>query len=132
MTADSLVLPAMLAAARNRFARWRSKRACRSERIPPALWKVAARCAVRFGIYRTARSLGLDYACLKRRVVPAGKPIQRSAEPFVELLPSVRLSQPECVVEVENRAGAKLRIELPGSAVPDVVELARRFGREEP
>ena len=40
-------LPARLANARGRFAEWRSKRACRTERIPPALWKVAARCAAR-------------------------------------------------------------------------------------
>jgi hypothetical protein len=32
---------------------------------------------------------------------------------------------------LENSAGAKLRIELRGPAVPDIIELAHRFGRDE-
>ena len=131
MTSNPPALPAPLAKARSRFADWRSKRVRRTEPIAPALWKAAVRCAVRFGIYRTARALGLDYACLKRRVTPAAKVAQQAPSPFVELLPSVRSSQPECVLEIENRAGAKLRLELRGSAIRDVVELARQFGRQD-
>ncbi len=132
MKSDPAALPAPLVDARNRFAEWRSTRARQTARTPPALWKAAARCAARFGIYRTARALGIDYVCLKRRVAPAAKPPQTAPSTFVELLPSVRSLPPECVVELESRAGTKLRIELRGSAIPDLVELALRFGREEP
>jgi len=59
------------------------------------------------------------------------EPVQSVASPFVELVPSVRSSSPECVVEIENRAGGKLRIELRGAAIPDLIDLARRFTREE-
>ncbi len=59
------------------------------------------------------------------------KSAQSAASPFVELVPSVRSSSPECVVEIENRAGAKLRIELRGPAIPDLIDLAHRFTREE-
>lgn len=123
--------PAPLADARKQFSEWRSNRARRTERIPLALWKAAARCAVRFGIHPTARALGLDYAALKRRMPLVAKPARTVDSPFVELVPSVRSSSPECVVELENRAGAKLRIELRGSAIPDLIDLARRFTREE-
>jgi hypothetical protein len=51
---------------------------------------------------------------------------------FVELVSPRRDSQPECVLELENCKGAKLRLEVRGSAIPDVVELVRRFGRDEP
>lgn len=131
MSSDSPVLPVALADARSRFAEWRSTRARRTERIPPALWKAAARCAARFGIHPTARALGLDYAALKRRMPLVARPAQSAASPFVELVPSARSSFPECVVELENRAGTKLRIELRGSAVPDLIDLAHRFTREE-
>jgi hypothetical protein len=131
MTTDPSALPASLARARSRFAQWRSSRARQTERIPAALWKAAARCAARFGVHPTARALGLDYAALKRQMTSAAIPARTAASSFVELLPSVRSSQPECVVELESKAGTKLRIELRGSAIPDLVELARRFGREE-
>jgi hypothetical protein len=133
VSTDPSTLPVPLAKARNQFAEWRATRARQTERTPPALWKAAARCAARFGIYRTARALGVDYVCLKKRVTPATKrPRAPAPSRFVELLPPVLAPQPECVVELESRAGAKLRLELRGSAIPDLVELARRLGREEP
>ena len=130
-SSDPNTLPVLLVGARSKFTEWRSKRASRTERIPPALWKTATRCAERFGIHPTARALGLDYASLKRRMPLVAKPAQSAASPFVELVPSVRSSSPECVVELENRAGAKLRIELRGGAIPDLIDLARRFTRDE-
>jgi hypothetical protein len=130
-SSDPNTLPVLLVGARNKFTEWRSKRASRTERIPPALWKAATRCAERFGIHPTARALGLDYAAIKRRMPLVAKPPQSEASPFVELVPSVRSSFPECVVELENRTGGKLRIELRGSAIPDLIDLARRFARDE-
>jgi hypothetical protein len=131
MTPEQLALPVRLAAAQRRFFVWRSKRGDKIERIPPALWAAAVGCAEQYGVNRTARSLGLDYACLKRRM-HAGSPVgtTASSSAFVEFI-APGASAPECVLEVESRAGAKLRIELRGSAVPDVVDLARRFSRED-
>ena len=64
-SSDPNTLPVLLVSAQSKFTEWRSKRASRTERIPPALWKAATRCAARFGIHPTARALGLDYASLK-------------------------------------------------------------------
>ena len=131
MKLDDSSLPALLAAARHRFGEWRSTRT-QPCRIPPALWRVAVRCAAKYGVYRTVRALGLDYKCLKGRLEAArGAPVvARSAARFVELALPARSGPPECTVEIENRQGAKLRLELRGSAVPDLVALARRFAAE--
>jgi hypothetical protein len=122
-------LPAQLARAQLRFLEWRSERGEEFRRIPQALWAGAVRCAKRYGIYQTARALGLDYACLKRRVMasPAAPP---SSPAFVEFLAPGH-GPPDCVLEIQSESGAKLRIELRGSAVPDVIDLARRFAKDE-
>ena len=125
MSSDPVALPAPLADAQTRFAEWRSRRVRRTERIPAVLWRAAARCAARFGVHPTARALGLDSGALKRQMAPTPD------APFVELIPSLGASPPECILELENSAGAKLRIELRGPAVPDIIELAHRFGRDE-
>jgi len=75
---------------------------------------------------------------VKRRVKAAAAPSVAVPAPaktppaFVELVSPRRDGHPECVLELENRMGAKLRLELRGSAIPHLVELVRRFGRDEP
>jgi hypothetical protein len=125
-------LPARVEATRERFEKWRSERPSRACPIPADLWAAAARCAREFGYYRTAQVLGLDSGKLKRRAEALGERPRKSVPGFVELVAPGQGALAECVVELENRAGAKLRMELRGSAIPDLVELARRFGSEEP
>lgn len=131
MTPNSPALPRRLEVARHRFEAWRSTRQVK-DRIPEVLWRRAAICASAYGVYRTARALGLDYQCLKRRVeaihVPAAG--AQKAPAFIEL-PSVQAhGRAECIVELESPRGTKIRLELWGRAVPDVVELARRLDAE--
>jgi hypothetical protein len=131
MKSDDARLPVPLAAARRRFEHWRSTRSepCR---IPSLLWKAAVRCAAKYGVSRTVCALGLDYNSLKKRVMAAaGAPVAPSRPPaFVELVAPGRNGPAECVVEVERPGGAKLRVELRGSGIPDLAELARRFAAE--
>jgi hypothetical protein len=131
---DPPTLPTRLAALRRRFEQWRAGKPTASSRIPQGLWTAAVRCAKQHGLYLTVRTLGLDFNSLKRRVkAAAAVPAPARVVPaFVELVSPRRDSQPECVLELENRRGAKLRLEVRGSAVPDLVELVRRFGRDEP
>ena len=128
---DDSRLPTPLAAARWRFEHWRSTRTAPC-RIPPALWKAAVRCAVRFGVYRTASALRLDYNSLKRRLTASTNAEVASSSPpaFVEIHAPPRNGLAECIVEVERPGGAKLRVELRGSGIPDLAELARRFAAE--
>lgn len=120
------VIPARLEAGRQRFARWRRTRKGHS-RIPDPLWTAAVKLAGTYGLCRTARALGLDYNALKRRLASAGpgnspgattgaaKTVaQETAGAFVELLPSERAGSPECIVELEDPRGAKMRIRLTG------------------
>ena len=124
-------LPAPLAAARRRFLTWRSTRKGHGP-IPSPLWKMAVRCATKYGVYRTVRALGLDYNTLKRRVKASTALPVAPARPstFLELVPPARNWPAEAIVEVERPGGAKLRIELRGSGIPDLAELARRFAAE--
>jgi hypothetical protein len=95
---------------------------------------MAVRCGLKYGVYRTVRALRLDYTSLKKRVLAAGGRASappRPAPAFVELVAPALSGPAECVVEVARPGGAKLRVELRGSAVPDVSELARRFTAEE-
>ena len=52
---------------------------------------------------------------------------------FFELAPSARPAStgpagvPECILECENVGGAKLRVQLRGVGVPDLVALSRSF-----
>ncbi len=62
---------ARFAAARQRFERWRATRRGRG-RIPDRLWMSAVKLASAYGLCRTARTLGLDYNALKKRVASAG------------------------------------------------------------
>jgi hypothetical protein len=140
-TATAYDLPARLEALRRRFERWRQTREGRS-RIPEVLWTSAVKAAGRYGLNPTARALGLDYKSLQRHVaVAAGRsdgPI-RSAKPgreapatFVELAsPVVPGGLAECVLELENAGGAKMRIHLKGVPVTDLAALSRSlWGRQ--
>jgi len=137
-------IPARLEAGRRRFERWRRTRKGHS-RIPEPLWTSAVKLAGAYGLCRTARTLGLDYNALKRRVAsarpgdsPGGKTAGAKAarrktaarEPataFVELAPPQRACLPECIVELEHPRGAKMRIHLKGAEDPDLAALSRSF-----
>lgn len=118
--------PLMRAA--ERFAEWRLTRE-RGTRIPDALWKLAVRLASVHGVCRTSSMLHLDYYSLKRRLDADGSPPTPPREPvgFVELPPSTLATSRECVMELENTRGAKMRVHLRGADVPDLAALSRSF-----
>ncbi len=137
-------IPARLEAGRRRFERWRRTRRGHA-RIPEPLWTSAVKLAGAYGLCRTARTLGLDYNALKRRVAsarPGDWPgtrtagakaarqktaVQATATAFVELVPSKLAGLPECIVELEHPRGAKMRIYLRGAEAPDLATLSRSF-----
>jgi hypothetical protein len=131
-------LPVGLEVIRRRFERWRQAHRTRS-RIPDSLWAAAVGAAGRCGIHRTSRALRLDYYSLKERIErqsiavpdPAVRAIvdQRfpSAPAFLELAPPASVGSCECTLELENAAGAKLRVHLKNIATPDLAVLSRSF-----
>ncbi len=114
-------IPARLEAGRRRFEQWRGTRKGRS-RIPERLWTSAVRLAGAYGLCRTARTLGLDYNALKKRINSADPHDASAPEAaFVELVSPQRSCLPECIVELEDPRGAKMRIHFTGHQSSEVV-----------
>jgi hypothetical protein len=118
-------LPADLVRGRSRFQAWRRKRKAGS-RVPQALWTIAVRLAKTHGVSRTATVLGLDYYGLRKRTeAVAGEP-QANGAAFVEW-PSPVMVGKHCRLELDNGAGATMRVELVGYDAADVEALSRSF-----
>jgi hypothetical protein len=118
-------LPSDLARGRSRFHTWRGRRKAGS-RIPEALWDLAVRLAQAHGICRTASALGLDYYSVQKRVEVAVAKPQSDAPSFVELTSPIRVGK-ECRLELDNGAGATMRVHLVGYDAADVEALSRSF-----
>lgn len=117
--------------ARRQFKRWRKRRPHSRSRIPEDLWSMAVEAAREHGVYRTSQALVLDYTHLKDRLAQAADTassrVSEPGEGFVELVgPSWGMAS-RCLVELSAPSGAKMRIELSGTAVPDLAALTRGF-----
>jgi hypothetical protein len=117
-----------LADGRRQFEAWRRRRT--GGRIPDALWALAVGLVSRHGVSRTAAALGLDYYSLKKRAQEAADPAPARSPTFVEL-PSPVVVGKQAVVELDDGAGAILRVRLVGYEPAEVAALARRLGSPE-
>jgi len=141
-------LPAGLETLRRRFERWRRTRKGRCP-TPDRLWEPAVKAAGVHGLHRTATALRVNYYALKKQVEragaggdlpaeagsasrdasdgPVGSGDGRTVATFLELAPPASRNAGECVLELENPGGAKLRIHLKGVEVPDLAAMSRDF-----
>ena len=122
-------LPKDLLEARSRFEAWRQRRQGR-DRIPPSLWQLAVRLVRLHGLSRTATALRLDYYSLKKQVEHVESADQQPPSPgpaFVEF-PAPLVVSKQAHFELDNGAGATLRVQLVGYEVADLEVLARCFG----
>ncbi len=108
----------------SQFERWRQSRK-RGTRIPEALWRAAVEAAGECGVSKTAQTLGLDYYGLKKRVeatleVSESEPAGRE---FLEI--PLFASAADCVLEMMDAEGVRLRVELRGSATAHCQRLAQ-------
>lgn len=121
-------IPREVVRVHERFERWRQGHRSRA-RIPEDLWSEAVELAREHGVNAMARVLRLDYYGLKKRLDGnggSGRHVKAETKAgFVELLPAA--AGPECVVELENASGAKLKLQLRGHAVPDLITLSHIF-----
>jgi hypothetical protein len=116
-------LPTDLAQARGRFEAWRQRRTG-NDRIPPALWTLAVRLGKLHGLSRTATVLGLDYYSLKKRAEAADEPSPSNTPAFVELPAPVVVGK-QCLFELEDGAGASMRVQLLGYDAGEIAVLSR-------
>jgi hypothetical protein len=118
-------LPPDLVRGQHQFQAWREQRksGCR---IPQSLWRMAVQLAKAHGVSRTAAVLRLDYYRLKERSEAVAIPPQPSNPAFVELTSPVLVAK-QCRVELDNGAGATMRVQLVGYDAADIEALSRGF-----
>jgi hypothetical protein len=85
-----------------------------------------------YGLNRTAKTLRLDYYALQKRVKQDGvaiadPPEKGAVTTFLELAPSPSAGACECTLDLENAAGAKMRVHLKAAEPPDLAALSRSF-----
>jgi hypothetical protein len=124
-TSEREQLPLDLVRGRSRFQAWRAGRPA-GARIPESLWTMAVRLAKAHGLSRTAMVLRLDYYGLKKRVEAAAQKPRSSGPAFVELPPPVLVGK-QCRFELDNGAGATMRVELVGYDAVELEALSRSF-----
>ena len=85
-----------------------------------------------YGVARTAAALKLNYYDLQKRLQARTSPTGNSARPspvpsFVELPAAALVGPTECLIELENAAGSKMRLHLKGAPTADLVTLSGRL-----
>ena len=110
---------------------WRKTKAAR-DRIPDGLWQAAAELYHTLGvsINRIARALRLNYSTLKskildKRAAAIDPPAADAPDMFIELAPGPVCT--DCIIEMENQTGVKMRMRFTGRADPAVISLGRYF-----
>ncbi len=116
-----------LAQVEEQFRRWRESRKA-GGRIPPPLWAAAMELSRVHGLHRISKELRLDYSGLKRRLEGAGGDVRpgKPAARFVEMFAapaSTAAGLHECVVELENARGAKMRVQLNGAGLAGLASM---------
>ena len=110
-----------------RVEKWRQSKKGQFSITPGELWEAAVPLAVKFGVCRISRTVGLDYGGLRKRVAAAtGKPGSAPAITFVEVPTSgmsrTDLQTPEprpcsvpdsgLVIDISRPDGTRMRISL--------------------
>jgi hypothetical protein len=116
---------------KERFNLWRETRT-RGKHIPAHLWVAAVDLTKEYGLQQVAKELHVDCNRLqKRQAQTVGTfKISKASTQFVELKvpPAPRLAaQSECVIQLENARGAKMRVELNGNGIAGLVDMCHSF-----
>ncbi len=119
-------IPARMARLKQRLEAWRKQRA-RGERIPNTLWKAAAKCAAGHGVSSTATTLKINYHTLQRHVQLLAAPSSSDSSPEPNAFVELPTFTSGCTVELENRAGDKMRVHVNGTPTADLMALTSSF-----
>jgi hypothetical protein len=117
------------------FAAWRKTKTGRA-RIPEPLWAAAADLHHSFGlsVNKIAKSLRLNYSTLKTHIFQeqpsAIESVEKSSATFIEVESVPPYS--DCIIEMEQPSGVKMRMCFRGRVDPDALELGRYFLEDRP
>jgi hypothetical protein len=118
---------------KEQFKIWRRTR--KSPRpIPEQLWVAAVSLTANHFISQISKELVVDYSALKKRVLIKKKDSAAKMSPpgFIELNLEPPAAASECVVEMQDILGAKMRMHFRGKTDFDLLELAKAFWRKKP
>ena len=118
---------------KEQFKIWRRTR--KSPRpIPEKLWVAAVSLTANHSISQISKELILDYTALKKRVPVKKKDSAAKMSPpgFIELNFEPPAAVSECIVEMQDILGAKMRMHFRGKTDFDLLELAKAFWRKKP
>ena len=121
-----------LARVQKQFSVWRSSRQ-RGTVIPQRLWRAATELSEQYSVSKIAHTMGLDYVKLRERIESSRAMESEQAwlgvagNGFVEVGAVPGTSNIECLVEVEDGTGRKLKMRLIGTSGVEAAEIARVF-----
>ena len=134
MAAKNFLIPRpSLSEVKEQFKIWRRTR--KSPRpIPEQLWEAAVSLTAKHSISQISKELVVDYSALKKRVLIKKKDAADKMSPpgFIELNLEPAAAVSECIVEMQDIRGAKLRMHFRGKTDFDFLELAKAFWRKKP
>ncbi|MBU2454607.1 MAG: hypothetical protein KJ668_14970, partial [Proteobacteria bacterium] len=98
---------------KQQFSTWRKDRTRRTP-IPGGMWEAAINLfrVEGYSINKISKALHLNYSDLKRRIAAHSKPIIKDDQTFefIKLDYSQSVFPSECVIEMEDRSGAKMKM----------------------
>ncbi|MBA4369632.1 MAG: hypothetical protein C0403_18565 [Desulfobacterium sp.] len=115
---------------KNQFEAWRANRKKRREPIPEQLWEAAKELVKIHSINKVSRTLGLNYTDLKKRILGKEYPLSanRKKEPsLVELSYEPLFVPSECIIEMEDKTGCRMKMCFRGETHFDLLELGKSF-----
>ena len=122
-----------LSEVKEQFKIWRRTR--KSPRpIPEKLWQAAVSLTATHSISQISKELVVDYSSLKKRVPTKKKDSTASMSPpgFIELNLEPPATVSECIVEMQDNLGAKMRMHIRGKTDFDLLELTKAFWSKRP
>lgn len=111
------------------FTSWRASRKHKT-RIPDDLWEAAASLASQYSIHQISRDLRLNHTALKDQVAARSQENDSATAPqacFIELPPPQSPPLSECLIEMENRHGEKMRMHFTGEVSLDLLAVSQNF-----
>lgn len=121
---------------KQQFKIWRKTKTGR-ERIPASLWQAAAE-VFKIGdhsLHTISKTLHLNQTALKKYVqqqFPGAIKVKPEETPsFITLELDSPPSVSECVIEMEDTTGAKMRMCLRGKTDPNIFEICKSFWRQQ-
>jgi len=122
-----------LSEVKEQFKTWRKTR--KSLRpIPKKLWAAAVSLTTQHCLSQISKELVLDYSALKKRAAIKNKDSTASMSPsdFMEVNLEPPAAVSECIVEMQDIVGAKMRMHFRGKTDFDLLELAKTFWSKKP